>query len=209
MESRNAFFNMLKDVSGAYRELDEVHNGLILVLANAIDAKSPWTQGHSERVSRYALRLADSLGLSQREQAKLRTAALLHDVGKIGMLDSLLNKPSGLTNDEYEVMKLHPNKSADILIPIPRLGEIIDIVRYHHEHYDGTGYPRGLKAADIPLMSRVLCIADSFDSMTADRPYRSSLGREYAIKELRACAGTHFDPALTEVFIKLIEEERI
>lgn len=209
LDSRNAFFNMLKDVTVTYRELEDLHNSLIYAFANAIDAKSPWTKGHSERVTRYAQALAVALDLDQKAQDKLTTAALLHDIGKIGTYDYLLNKPEGLTSDEYEQVKKHPEKSALILAPIGRFSDIVDIVKYHHEQFDGRGYPLGLKGEDIPMMARILCIADSYDSMTADRPYRKAPGKEYAIKELRECAGSHFDPDLIEVFISLIEKDRV
>lgn len=209
MDSRNAFFNMLKDATSTYRELEDLHNSLIYAFANAIDAKSPWTKGHSERVTRYAQALAIALDLNQKQQDKLTTAALLHDIGKIGTYDYLLNKPAGLTTDEFSEMKKHPEKSALILAPIGRFGDIVDIVKYHHEQFDGRGYPAGLAGEDIPLMARILCIADSYDSMTADRPYRKAPGKEYAVKELRECAGSHFDPDLVEVFISLIEKGKV
>jgi PAS domain S-box-containing protein/putative nucleotidyltransferase with HDIG domain len=209
IESRNAFFNMLKDVSYAYEELEEVHQGLILALANAIDAKSPWTKGHSERVTRYSMALAEAMDIGHRDLEKLRTAALLHDIGKIGTYDMLLEKPTSLTDDEYSVVKRHPEKAAEILRPIGRFGDIIDMVKFHHERYDGKGYPDGLAGEEIPLMARILCIADSYDSMTADRPYRLARDAEFAVGELKRCSGTHFDPALVEEFVKLIDEGRV
>ncbi len=208
-DSRNAFFNMLKDASMAYNELEEVHRDLIRALANAIDAKSPWTKGHSERVTRYAMALAEAMDLPQKELETLRTGALLHDLGKIGTYDFVLDKTTTLTTEEYEQVKRHPSSGADILKPIGRLSEIVGIVRSHHEHYDGKGYPDGLKGGEIPKMARILCIADSYDSMTADRPYRAALGRDYAMKELKDCAGTHFDPEMVKIFIKLIKEMRV
>ncbi len=209
MDSRNAFFNMLKDASMAYGELEEVHTGLIHALANAIDAKSPWTKGHSERVTRYSIALGEAIELPHRDLDKLRTAALLHDIGKIGTYDFLLDKTTSLTDDEYTEIKLHPGRAAEILGPINRFGEIIEIVRHHHEHFDGGGYPAGLKGDEIPLMARILCVADSYDSMTADRPYRSARSRQFAEEELAACSGTHFAPQLVEVFIKLLREEKV
>lgn len=205
MDSRNAFFNMLKDVNAAYNELNELHNNLVLAFANAIDAKSPWTKGHSERVSRYATALAREVGLNEARVAELRTAALLHDIGKIGTYDYLLDKAERLTPEEFEFVKKHPEKSAKILEPISRFVPIIDVVRHHHEQYDGSGYPMGLKGEDIPLMARILCLADSYDSMTADRPYRPAQSQQFAIEEIKRCAGAHFDPVLVDEFLKLLE----
>jgi PAS domain S-box-containing protein/putative nucleotidyltransferase with HDIG domain len=203
--SRDAFFNMLKDTHDSFEELNALHSNLVLAFANAIDAKSPWTKGHSERVSLYAVRLAQELGLRESRIAELRTAALLHDVGKIGTYDYLLDKKEPLTSKEFENIKKHPENSARILEPIGRFRPIIEGVRFHHEHYDGKGYPRGLRGENIPLMARILCIADSYDSMTANRPYRPARGREYAVEEFRRCSGTQFDPKLVEVFLKVVE----
>jgi PAS domain S-box-containing protein/putative nucleotidyltransferase with HDIG domain len=208
-DSRSAFFNMLKDVTEAYRSLDTMHRSMIFAFANAIDAKSPWTKGHSERVTRYAEALGRRMGLGPKEMDLLQTAALLHDIGKIGTYDYVLDKPDTLTVAEYEQIKEHPARSASILGPIAQFGQIIDVVRHHHEHFDGSGYPAGLEGDAIPYLARILCIADSYDSMTADRPYRPAPGKEYAIEELRQCMGTHFDPALTGAFIQLLEEGRI
>jgi len=208
-DSRDAFFNMLKDASEAYKDLEAAHSELIVGLANAIDAKSAWTKGHSERVTRYALVLGEEVGLGQRDLSRLRTAALLHDIGKIGTYDALLDKPSGLSRDEFEHVKCHPEKAVEILKPIGRFAEIIDAVKHHHERWDGKGYPEGLKGRDIPFLARILCVADSFDSMTADRPYRSAQSRHFALKELNDCSGTHFDPELTEIFMQLIQDENV
>ncbi len=205
LDSRDAFFNMLKDANAAYTELNELHSNLVLAFANAIDAKSPWTKGHSERVTRYATALAREAGLSGPQLAELRTAALLHDIGKIGTYDYLLDKPSGLTPEEFDIVKKHPLESVAILEPISRFGPIIDIIKHHHEHYDGSGYPTGIGGEKIPLMARVLCIADCYDSMTADRPYRSALEGRYAMEEIRKCSGAHFDPELVEVFLRMFE----
>ena len=130
-------------------------------------------------------------------------------MGKIGTYDVLLEKPTSLTDDEYSVVKRHPEKAAEILRPIGRFGDIIEVVRHHHERYDGKGYPDGLMGEEIPFMARILCIADSYDSMTADRPYRLARDAEFAAGELRSCSGSHFDPALVDVFVKLIDEGRV
>jgi PAS domain S-box-containing protein/putative nucleotidyltransferase with HDIG domain len=209
LDSRKAYFNMLKDGTQAFRDLSELHTNLVLAFANAIDAKSPWTKGHSERVSRYSVAIAHEMGLAERDIATLRTAALLHDIGKIGTYDYLLDKPESLTPEEYEIVKRHPVHSARILEPIAHFHDLIDVVRYHHERYDGKGYPDGLLGEAIPLMARILCVADSFDSMTADRPYRPAPGWKYALEEVRACSATHFDPAVVDAFIRAAENKEI
>jgi PAS domain S-box-containing protein/putative nucleotidyltransferase with HDIG domain len=203
--SRDAFFNMLKDAHDSFEQLHTLHNNLVYAFANAIDAKSPWTKGHSERVSLYAVSLARELGFRESLVADLRIAALLHDVGKIGTYDYLLDKKDALTAEERDNIRMHPEKSARILEPISRFGPIIGAVRSHHEHYDGSGYPEGLKGEEIPLMARILCVADSYDSMTANRPYRSARGREYALEEFRSCSGSQFDPKLVEAFLRVME----
>ena len=207
LDSRNAFFNMLKDISAANRELQELYEGLIYAFANAIDAKSHWTKGHSERVSRFAVSIAQEMKLKKADTDRLRTAALLHDIGKIGTYDYLLDKPEKLTAEEYEIVKEHPLHSARILEPLTQLADIIDVIKFHHERWDGRGYPLGLRGGDIPVMARILCVADSFDSMTADRPYLPAPGIEYAVKELRECSGTHFDPDVVEVFLRVLKRE--
>ena len=208
-DSRNAFFNMLKDASAAYKELDTAYRGMMLSFVNAIDAKSSWTKGHSDRVSRYALVLGERVGLDRKNLDLLETAALLHDIGKIGTYDYLLEKAEGLTDEEYEMVKRHPVQSAGILKPLAKFNDVVDIVKYHHENFDGSGYPEGLKGEGIPLLARIVCIADSYDSMIADRPYRSAQSHEYAIGELTKCSGTHFDPKLAEMFIGLIIEGKV
>jgi PAS domain S-box-containing protein/putative nucleotidyltransferase with HDIG domain len=209
VDSRYAFFNMLKDASSAYSELDQAYRSMILSFANAIDAKSPWTKGHSERVSNYVSVLGEAIGLDRKSLERLRMAALLHDIGKIGTYDYLLEKDEKLSEEEYEVVKRHPVESARILRPIGKFRDLLDIVKYHHEHYDGSGYPDGLKGDDIPLMSRILCLADSYDSMIADRPYRMAQDKEYAIREVKVCSGTHFDPVLADRFVQLIDEGKV
>lgn len=187
-----------------YEELQQLLINTITSLASAIDAKSSWTKGHSERVTQYALRIGEELGLRTDELEHLRLSGLLHDVGKIGTYDILLDKPEKLTDEEFALVKRHPQKGAEILNPIKQLGDIIPGVLYHHERYDGRGYPHGLKGEEIPLQARILCVADSFDSMTADRPYRHSPGKDYAISEFKRCSGTQFDPKVVEVFLKIL-----
>lgn len=204
IESRGAFFNMLKDLDFSYKELKELYNSLIFSFVNAIDAKSPWTKGHSDRVRNYALAIAKELGFREQDMETLKTAALLHDIGKIGTYELILDKPGKLTDEESAFVKMHPAKGEEILKPIKQLGKIVPIIRHHHERIDGKSYPDGLKGEEIPFCARILHVADSFDSMTADRPYRKAPGLEYAISELKKYSGTQFDPKVVEAFLKVL-----
>jgi len=204
IKSRNAFFNMLNDLDFSYAELKGLYNALIHSFANAIDAKSPWTKGHSERVTNYAIAIAKEMGLQEKDIEILRIAALLHDVGKIGTLDVILDKPGRLNAEEFNLVKMHTVKGEQILKPIKQLQDILPIIRHHHERIDGNGYPDRLKGEEIPLYARILHIADSFDSMTADRPYRPAPGIEYAISELKKYSGTQFDPKVVEAFLNIL-----
>lgn len=204
LKSRNAFFNMLRDAVSDYRELKEIHKNLIFAFANAIDAKSAWTKGHSERVSNYSIGIARELRMSSGDIELLRIACLLHDIGKIGIFDGVLNKPDRLTDEEFGQIKRHPALGVEILRPIRQLETILPLVRHHHERLDGKGYPDGLMGEDIPLLARILHVADSFDAMTADRPYRESPGIEYAISELKRCSGSQFDSNVVEAFLRII-----
>lgn len=206
IESRDAFLNMLKDIDSAYKELKILHQSLIVAFANAIDAKSPWTRGHSERVTNYAVSIAKEMGLKEQAIENLRTAALLHDIGKIGTYDIILDKSDKLTDEECSLIRMHTAKGEEILKPIKDFEHILPIIRFHHERLDGKGYPNGLKGEEIPLLSRILCVADSFDSMTSDRPYSPALEKKSAIQELRHCSGTQFDPQVVEAFLKVLEK---
>ena len=208
IESRDAFFNMLQEIDFSYKELQDVHENLIRSFVNALDAKSPWTKGHSERVTYYAVSIANELGLTKREIDTLSTAALLHDIGKIGTYDVVLDKPGKLTKEELEIVKKHPTHGEQILRPIKQFGHLLKIIRHHHERVDGKGYPDGIKDEEIPLLSKIITIADSYDSMTSDRPYRSAPPREYALSELIDCSGTQFDTHAAEAFLRVLERSK-
>ncbi len=175
--------------------------------ARAMEAKDPYTRGHSDRVTRYAAMISKGLGLELKHHERVCTAALMHDVGKIGIPLDALNKPQKLTREEYEIFKEHPDKGRRILEPIEFLRDIVPAVYHHHEQYDGSGYPLGLKGEDIPLDARILAVADTYDAMTSDRAYRKALSHEIAIAELRRCANTQFDPRIVGVFILEMEKE--
>jgi len=207
IRSRDAFFNMLKDVDSAHKDLKALYQNLVIAFANVMDAKSSWTKGHSERVTEYAISIANEMGVNGRGVETLRTAGLLHDIGKIGTYDIILDKPEKLNDAEFVLVKRHPVKGEEILKPIKGFEHIFPVIRSHHEKIDGTGYPDGLKGDEIPLLARILCVADSYDSMTSDRPYRPAPGKEYAISELKRCSGTHFDPQIVEAFLRVLENK--
>lgn len=187
-------------------DLQELFIGTLKALSEAIDAKSSWTKGHSDRVTRFALDIGTKMELDEKAMKDLELAGLLHDIGKIGTFELILNKPGSLTEEEMNIMKQHPSKGAEILSPIKQLKNIIPALKHHHEFYDGTGYPDGLKEEEIPLMARILAVADTFDSMTAERPYRKTPGHEKAVEELKRCSGTQFDPKVVEAFLKIVEK---
>ncbi|MBI5196546.1 MAG: PAS domain S-box protein [Nitrospirae bacterium] len=190
-----------------YEDVQQLLINTITTLASAIDAKSPWTKGHSERVTKYAIEIAKEMGLKDKEINHIKLCGLLHDIGKIGTYDMLLDKEDKLTDAERELVQKHTEKGAEILKPIKQLQDVILGVLYHHERYDGKGYPEGLRGEDIPLCARILSVADTFDSMTADRPYRPSPGKEFAIEELKRCSGTQFDPKIVDIFMKILSKE--
>lgn len=207
LKGRDAFFNMLEDITESYKELEDLFIKLVIAMVNALDAKSPWTKGHTERVTNYALEIAREIGIKDEELENLRLCCLLHDIGKIGIYDVILDKPGKLTDEEFDLIKKHPEKGAEILKPIKQLSKIIPGILHHHERYDGKGYPDGLMGEDIPLCARILHVADSFDSMTADRPYRPAPGVEYAISEFKKYVGLQFDPQVVEAFMRILESK--
>lgn len=186
-------------------DLQELFLNIVTVLSNAIDTKSRWTMGHSERVTNYAMLIGKEIGFDNRVLEDLKIAGLLHDIGKIGTYDIILDKPGRLDDEERKKVMEHPWRGAELLDPIKQFREISKWVKYHHEWYDGRGYPEGLKGEEIPLQARVLAVADTFDSMTAERPYRPTPGWERAMDELEKFSGTQFDPKIAETFIRVIK----
>lgn len=189
-------------------ELHELFVSSITALANAIDARDPYTRGHSERVAVYAVRIGERMGLEGKDLDFLRYAALLHDVGKISIKEDILNKPGRLTEDEFQLMKKHPELGAAIMMPVKAFSKIIPAMFHHHEKYcAGGGYPLGLQGEDIPLDARIISVADSYDAMTSHRPYRRALTIEQAVGELLKFAGTQFDPNIVDVFLQILEDD--
>lgn len=176
--------------------------GTLQALSAAVDEKDSYTARHSLGVTNWAHLIGVAANLSPVDQATLERAGLLHDIGKIGVPESVLLKPGRLTDDEFALIREHPGAGARILETIPFLDEIVDVVRYHHERWDGTGYPDGLAGDAIPYLARVLAVADAFDAMTTDRPYRAAMPIGDAREELRACAGAQFDPDVVELFLR-------
>jgi len=195
---RDAF----EKVQKAARENQELFISSIRALAAAIDAKDPYTRGHSERVARYASAIAKELGIPAEEARKVRLSALLHDVGKIGVDDRIIRKPTALTDDEFELMKAHPVKGAAIMETIPQLADIIPGMKYHHEKWEGGGYPDGLKGEQIPLQARIVAVADAFDAMTTTRPYQKAMEVSYVLERLREMSSKRFDGAVVEALAR-------
>ena len=193
------------DIRAAYERIAPT----IYALTAAIDAKDSYTFIHSTNVSKYAVILAESLGMNANDIEIIRDAGLLHDIGKISIPEHILKKTSRLTDEEYAIMKTHVENSTKMIRYLPDMDYVIPAVVGHHERYDGKGYPRGLAGEEIPYMARILTIADCFDAMTAKRPYKQALSVEYAVNELEKNSGTQFDPVLAKKFIELIHEGKI
>jgi putative nucleotidyltransferase with HDIG domain len=189
------------------KELDQLSWGTLRALARAIDAKSPWTAGHSERVTSWALKIGRVLGLNKEEIDALHRGGLLHDLGKIGVPPEILDKPGKLTEEETQIMRQHSELGARILEPIAAYADIIPMVLQHHERFGGKGYPYGIDGGVISLGARIFAVADSFDAMTADRPYRKAMDRERAIEIIKQESGKQFDPRIVQAFLQVMAQE--
>ncbi|MCL2389827.1 MAG: GAF domain-containing protein [Endomicrobia bacterium] len=192
-----------------YNNLQNFYFEMIQTLARAIDAKDSYTFDHADRARRYAKLIAERMHLPQAIVRHVEYAALMHDIGKIGIEDTILRKPGKLTPDEIEIIKKHPVIGNKIISPVTFLSPVAPMVLYHQEWYDGNGYPEGLRGEEIPLGSRIVAAIDAYDAMTSDRPYRKALPKEYAISELVRGAGTQFDPNVVEVFVNILKDETL
>jgi HD-GYP domain-containing protein (c-di-GMP phosphodiesterase class II) len=199
----------IKDLQASVAENRELFLGTVKSLAAAIDGKDPYTRGHSERVSRFSIAIAQRLGLPDDEIEKIRISAVLHDVGKIGIDDVILKKPSALTDEEFEIMKQHPQKGYKIMSQIPAMKEFLPGMYMHHEMINGQGYPQGLKGDEIPLMARIVSVADTFDAMTTDRPYQQALKFEAAVERIKSFVGTRYDERVVAAFVAACDEGQI
>ena len=197
---------MVFDLKKAAEENRALFLSSIQMLAGAVDEKDPYTKGHSDRVTRYSVILATELGMIKEEIEKIRISAQLHDVGKIGIEDRILKKPGALTPDEFEIMKTHTTKGANILRPVEMLREMLPGIELHHEALDGRGYPYGLKADQIPLMPRVIMVADTFDAMTTNRPYQAAMDPEYVIRIIHSLGQTKFDMRVVGALARVFEQ---
>ena len=206
-ELAGSFNYMAEQVGTLVEELKDLNWSTITTLARTIDAKSPWTAGHSERVSQMSVAISDVMGLPEVEQERLYRGGLLHDIGKIGVPISIIDKKGRLTDEEMAVMKSHVTIGARILEPLTALEDVIPIVLYHHERFDGKGYEAGLAGTDIPRLARILCVADSYDAMRSDRPYRAGRSPDETLEEIALCAGSQFDPDVVEAFVEYMASE--
>jgi len=214
-EDREALVALANQVAVAienanlYQELREVFYGTAQALAETIEKRDPYTGGHTKRVMNYCIAIGKVLGLSKKEIENLRLAAILHDVGKIGVCDSILLKEDRLDVEELKKMCMHPQYGSEILSHVKQLKDIIPGVRGHHERIDGTGYPDKLRGEEIPVIARIIAVADTFDAMTTDRPYRKALGLETAIDELRKNVGVQFDGEIVDAFVRYCENMEV
>ena len=200
------YIERLKEAAEENREL---FIGSIRMLAAAIDEKDPYTRGHSGRVAKYSTLIGRELGLSDEELDKLRIAALLHDVGKIGVEDRVLKKPGALTAEEFELMKQHTVKGANIMRPVSQLKEMLPGIELHHEHMDGRGYPYGLTEPQIPMMPRIIGVADTLDAMTTNRPYQTAMELDYAMSRIRSLTGTKFDAVVVNALESAVNSGKL
>jgi HD-GYP domain-containing protein (c-di-GMP phosphodiesterase class II) len=197
------------DLKKAAQENRALFLSSIQMLAGAVDEKDPYTRGHSDRVTRYSVLIATEMGLTEEDIDKIRISAQLHDVGKIGIEDRILKKPGALTPEEFEIMKTHTTKGAAILRPVEALRDMLPGIELHHESLDGRGYPHGLKGEQIPLMPRIIMVADTFDAMTTNRPYQAAMDPEYVIRIINSLATTKFDPHVVAAMTKVFETGKL
>jgi response regulator RpfG family c-di-GMP phosphodiesterase len=190
-----------------FQQLESTYLSTVKALMSIVEAKDPYTSGHTERVAEYAVALGIKMRLGKKELRDLSFGAVLHDIGKLVVIENVLKKPGNLDNEEWEILKSHPVIGASIIENMEFLSGAVALVRHHHERFDGQGYPDGLKGDDIPLGARIITVADSFDAMTTDRPYRAALSRDVALGTMIAKAGTQFDARVVEKFVELVQDD--
>ena len=194
-----------EELAESNQKLEQAYLEMIQTLRYTVEAKDPYTRGHSDRVSEFSVLIGEKLGLSEEQIKILRIGGLFHDIGKIGIPDSILLKTDKLSDDEYSEIKNHPSIGAHILGAASIFKDIIPIVKHHHERFDGRGYPLGLQGEEIPFLARIAAVADTFDAMTSKRSYRDALDIQYVKDEIQRCKGTQFDPQIADAFLDILE----
>ena len=190
-----------------YANMKESYMDTVRALSMAVEAKDRYTEGHSSRVVEYAEKIGTAMRFTENHLETLKIASLLHDIGKIGIPEAILNKPGRLSDEEYNVIKTHPVIGANIIKDVSNLKSVVNIVKYHHERYDGTGYPEGLKGDAIPIEAAIISVADAYDAMCSDRPYRKAMPKEKAISILKEEKGRQFNPKVVDVFLKILSRQ--
>lgn len=195
------------EVTAQKEKMEKMSMQIVMALSGAIDAKDTYTNGHSTRVAEYSKRLAQRAGLSEQVQSDIYMMGLLHDVGKIGVPDAIINKPDRLTDEEYSIIKKHPVMGAEILKNITEFPKLITGARWHHERYDGKGYPDGISGEEIPMEARIIAVADAYDAMSSKRSYRDALPQTRVRAEVEKGKGTQFDPVFAQLMLEMIDED--
>ncbi len=206
VEAGLEYFQLKKDNEVLISDLKELFSGTIRAIIEALDAKDSYTLGRSRRVTYYSLKIAKKLNLSDADYGKIELAGLLHDIGMIGVSDDVLLKTEKLTDEEFQEIKSHVDHGVRILEDIKQLKDVITIIKYHHEHFDGNGYPYGIKGEEIPIGSRIIAIADAYDGMVSNRAYREAMKPEDAMQVLEKLAGKQFDPQIVQSFREILPE---
>ncbi len=194
-----------EEAEAAYRELSSSYLGMVRTLAEVCESKDTYTRSHLDRTYQYAMALTRRVAPEYAERAEIGYGYLLHDIGKVGIPDAVLNKPGKLTEEEWALMRTHPVIGVNIVKPLKLLGDAVGIIRWHHERWDGKGYPEGLKGEETYLPARIFMLADTFDAMTTDRPYRKALPIHVALEEIDRHAGTQFDPELAKAWVEFVD----
>lgn len=208
VEQNKSLIQQKVKLEDAYNKLQYTYKDTVSTLSKAVDARDPYTAGHSERVALISFKIAEKLGFVKKELENIELAAQFHDIGKIGVPDSILLKTDKLTDIEFALIKEHPLIGTNILSNIEFLKETLQMILHHHENYDGSGYPFGISGTEIPIGARIISIADTYDAMTSDRPYRKALSHEEAVQEIMRCKGTQFDAKIIDKASEVIQNLR-
>jgi len=200
-----SFNDMTASLADARAKLHEYFYRMVQAMVRSLEAKDPYTRGHSDRVSEYSFEIALKMGIPLKEAELLKEAAQMHDIGKLGIQDDILNKKSGLSANEWDIVRKHSEVGEEILKPVFLDVQMLTVIRSHHEHYDGTGYPDGLKADATSIFSQIVSVADAYDAMTSSRSYHAALSKEEALAKIKAGSGTHFNPTVVQAFVKILE----